>query len=110
MPKEQINFPAWQKTLHGLPALAGSDEGATADVDDTMFVRWNASDDGDGYIQLTFVHYEPQPWVDYEAAVAWPPGDLSASERYYGPLSRSEINRLIRVLRRARDAAYGRDE
>jgi hypothetical protein len=32
------------------------------------------------------------------------------TEGWYGTLDRHAINRLIRVLRRARDQAYGRDE
>lgn len=39
-----------------------------------------------------------------------PPDDLPAAMGgYYVTLNRSEINRVIRALREARDSAYGRD-
>lgn len=109
MPKEQINFPTWRKTLHGLPGLAGSDEGATAEIDDVLMVRWHGGETVDGYVQMSLVSQEPQPWADFDDAVCWPVPN-SASEHFTPVLSREDINRMIKVLRRARDAAYGRDE
>jgi hypothetical protein len=112
MPKEQINFAHWRKMLHGLPGLPGlrgSDEGATAEMDDILYVRWHDGSQVKGYVQLTVVSHEPQPWEDYEGADCWPPNN-TATERFLPPLSRDELNRLIRVLRRARDSAFGRDE
>lgn len=37
-------------------------------------------------------------------------GELAAFTGLWGTLSREHCNRLIRILRRARDQAYGRDE
>lgn len=36
--------------------------------------------------------------------------ELDASSGWFVDLDRSEINRLIRILRRARDSAFGKDE
>lgn len=109
MPKEQINYPLWRKTLHGLPGLSGSDEGATADIDPVLMVRWHDGSAVEGHVQLSIVRQETQLWKDFEEAESWPPGN-STSERYSPVLSREEINRLIKTLRRARDSAYGHDE
>jgi len=113
MPKEQINFPQWRKHGHGLPGTSGSDEDATAEIDDVLVVRWHDNSLVGGYVQMALVSQEPMPWADFEAAgVDVHPGPVmnTETERFMPVLSRSDINRLIKVLRRARDSAYGRDE
>lgn len=57
------------------------------------------------------------PESDY-LGVTWSSGGANvninisrdAANLYCDPLSRAEINKLIRVLRRARDQSFGRDE
>lgn len=109
MPKEQINFPRWRKMEHSLPGMA-SEQAATAERDDTLFVRWHDGTQVEGYVQLATVSYKPCAWADSDDAVVWPSSALNPSETYSPVLSREDLNRLIKALRRARDQAYGRDE
>jgi hypothetical protein len=89
MPKEKISSP-------------GPSEART---DPTTWVSWNRSADTNaGHVQLT-VTCAPSYIRDLVAAV-WDSDVLVSS----GSLTRREVNRLISVLRRARDQAYGRDE
>lgn len=67
-------------------------------------VTWRAGETG--YVQLATVS-ENSPFK-------WPPqegcDDKGDFDGWHVTLDRAGINRLIRVLRRARDAAFGRDE
>ena len=112
MPKEQINFPQWRKHVSGLPGTIGhdTDEYATAEIDDVLVVRWHDNSLVEGYVQMSLVAQEPMPWADYDEDAHSGPVLNTATERFTPVLSRSDINRLIKVLRRARDSAYGRDE
>lgn len=76
---------------------------------------------GDGFERHTVatVHWYPERDVLLEVDSSGDPiGFVDEKGRIIGepfgslaiPLNRSEINRLIKALRRARDAAYGRDE
>jgi hypothetical protein len=112
MPKEQINFPVWKKTGHGLPGSTGSDEAATAEIEDVLLVRWHDNSLVEGYVQMSLVSQEPMAWADFEAADVDPgsgPVVNTATERFTPVLSRDDLNRMIKVLRRARDSAYGKD-
>lgn len=56
----------------------------------------------------------PGPETDEAGTIVSTPltsADVGGSETMYAdPMTRDELNRLIRTLRRARDQAYGRDE
>ncbi|UDL15930.1 hypothetical protein QEH42_gp288 [Microbacterium phage Pumpernickel] len=72
----------------------------------SLEVNWNR--DG-GWVQLSIV--APYQW--WEKAVDPDHFDVHGAPYqsvYTDVLSRSEINHLIKTLRRARDAAYGADE
>lgn len=110
MPKEQINFPHWRKMTRGLPGQEVSDDEATAEIDDTLVVRWHDNTLVEGYVQMSIVGRAPIPWNDFDEDAESGPVLNTPDERFTPVLSRSDINRLIKVLRRARDSAYGRDE
>lgn len=125
MPREQINYPpigfddcstdeptATLTADHqqGVPVYARRGVAGRAH-EPTVHVGWLNSPDGAGWVQ---VHMEAAP--EYFRFVADHPDGPSLEQGVqrtsaYSPvLNRDEINRLIRVLRRARDQAYGRDE
>lgn len=82
--------------------------GTAGTSEQTISVSWLNSSDGTGWVQLAL-----EGDVDYFKFVQEFPDADSTSERttaYTPVLDRQEINRLIKALRRARDAAYGRDE
>lgn len=74
--------------------------------------RTDREDDGAGYVQLATVHTNspatmpnaPETAKDLDQEL--PPETLDG---WHVTLNREQINRLIRVLRRARDAAFGQD-
>lgn len=80
MPKENIN----------------SDDGGTTRIE----LSWQH----DAYVQLTTALRRE------EAATPEHPEHVAYDTGAYVPLDRYGINRLIQILRRARNAAYGRDE
>lgn len=103
MPKEQINFPEAQQT-HAAVMDGGvvTEQSTTTYTDPAVHVNWHAAGtDRGGHVQVSLEcdrsYYEQFP-------------DEVRGERYSPVLSRSEVNKLIRILRRARDQAYGRDE
>lgn len=88
-----------------------------------LAVRWRRGGermpDGEdsAHVGITLTEYEQMPWPEYWEQVSTV--DRRTAEKITPPvkeehfsrcLTRSEINQLIAVLRRARDAAYGRDE
>jgi hypothetical protein len=108
MPKEQINRSEWKKILLG-GGLPGEEEKGIehGTIEPEVYVRWTP----DSFVQLSMAHYETVPWStlradDFGNPSSWP----ASSDTFSGVLDRPEINKLIRTLRRARDAAYGRDE
>lgn len=123
MPKEQVNFSRTHKMHHSC-GLGDSEECTctpTADAMPGVVVRWGAGghDRFDiGNVQVTLLEYEQPPWAEWIATDPWgDPKNLTAfptppvkREIHSAVLTRSEINKLIQVLRRARDAAYGTDE
>lgn len=109
MPKEQINYPRTEKIYVDSSIDSPREEDAVAHVDPALIVHWNpAGDDRSGLVQVSTVKYDQVKWSEYDEAPAWP--REPSAELFSPPLSRSEINAMIRVLRRARDQAYGRDE
>jgi hypothetical protein len=114
MPREQINHPDFtnadfadsRKAHHpGLPNDTW--------VDSAMHVSWHPfSDQGLGFVQVALEadrRYLKSVMAQDEVDANGLPVD--PTPYVWTPvLTRSEINKLIRVLRRARDRAYGSDE
>lgn len=77
--------------------------------DPALAVRWNNSGhDREGNIQISLLQYPKFTDEEYRDLRCWPPSDVN--ETFTSMLSRSEVNVLIKTLRRARDQAYGQDE
>jgi hypothetical protein len=117
MPREQINFPETvkvfneekiSKTADGQVQIFG-----TADVsystEPAVHVSWVPGDriDATGLVQISLEADASYLRVCTEFADEQ---DSKRSYIYSPALARAEVNKLIRVLRRARDQAYGRDE
>lgn len=108
MPREQINYPARiaddidsKPSDGGVPVYARRGTGGCTAP--SLHVGWQM----DSWVQI---HFEADR--QYFEFIAENP-DASDPDRttgYTPVLSRDEINKLIKVLRRARDQAYGRDE
>jgi len=81
MPKELI----FQKTKHGDPDTAGT----------VVKVGWSREA---GHVELATIRDEGQTLEPGPESNGW-----------FAQLDRDGINRLIRVLRKARDAAFGSD-
>jgi len=99
MPREQINTVDLTATPVGA---------ATIQHEAGLHVSWHGGDDGhDGHVQVAL-----EADVSYLTfAAETPNGETSDRTLLYTPvLSRAEINKLIRTLKRARDKAYGADE
>jgi hypothetical protein len=122
MPKEQINWPDVKKMHHGNPD-DHIDDGPcpctpTAETMPTVYVRWGAGghDRLDiSNVQITLAVHEHPAWDEWTATDPWAgksafPALPVKEEHHSAVLTRSEINKLIKVLRRARDQAYGTDE
>lgn len=112
MPREQITYPSAK------PFMIDSDGNElelTANVparfkvlcDPELHVNWMPeSSDLGGHVQLS-LNMEA---VFLKHRAAGLTDDVSHAAIYTPTLSRQELNKLIRVLRVARDKAYGRDE
>lgn len=103
MPREQINFPQPVETHNGsIDADGVVEQSVEVSTDPAIHVNWhNAGNDHEGHVQVSLecdrTYFEQFP-------------DEDRGCRYSPVLSRSDVNKLIRVLKRARDQAYGRDE
>jgi len=91
---------------------------ASADPSMRARVTWRSDPDGDGHVQVATLrepHITCTSTGDSGTSVTTNPSSPSITSvtqqdsGWYVDLSREQINRLIRVLRRARDAAYGAD-
>jgi hypothetical protein len=116
MPKEQINFPAPFEprcTCSGNdgctncpPAIHGE-----AWPEPELNIGWGkANDYGPGHVQVSMllpVGYLKHLAASLASADAAAPAGIAA---FSPALSRDELNRLIRMARKARDEAFGRDE
>lgn len=132
MPKEIITHPlvtrdVWPREEHDCPTPeifpCSCDEVGVTRTWPALAVRWRrggeAMPDGEdsAHVGITLTEYEQMPWREYWEQVSTVDKRTAAKiappliEEHYGrTLTRAEINHLISVLRRARDAAYGRDE
>lgn len=113
MPKEQINRQKRYKVVVGaVPDKDGlMTSGEEFDGQDPIVnVNWLKSDVGAGHVQISI----DVPMISiYEAAdanrAAVGDGVASSSLVWTPPLERDEINKMIRILRHARDQALGAD-
>jgi hypothetical protein len=123
MPSEKINFTETTRMHHS--CNVDTDECTctpTADTRPGVRVNWGAGghDKLDiSNVQIALEVYEQPTWAEWIATGPWEPGNYGNSAFPHPPLkqticsdvlSRSELNKLIKVLKRARDAAYGSDE
>lgn len=104
MPREQINFPAIQDVKNFDPT--GAPIHGEAWRDPVLLVSWQANPDHEGHVQVALSN--PQSYL--KSAMGSAVTSDQDIELFTPVLNRDQLNRLIRVLRRARDQAYGRDE
>ena len=115
MPKEKINFPRVGQPIDWIPQLGEDQPGAWAEGVPEPVPTSVVSDDAQvqvGWHKDSYVQVSIEGHVSYfRFAAENPDGDTSErSTVYTPPLSREEINKMIRTLRRARDQVFGRDE
>lgn len=105
MPKEQINHPRVVEVT--CASGDGTPDSVEMREDPLVNVNWRNSPDGAGHVQVSL----DLPTGYLRMATESLNGDLvSGSALVWSPvLDRHDINRMIRALRRARDAAYGAD-
>lgn len=107
MPKEVITHAKSVDVVNGPP---GSKD-MNVITNPQLTLHWSSfkstEDEYHGVVQLSVVTYPTVSKDEWREALSWPPP--SESEVYSAVMSRDDINRLIRLLRRARDAAYGGD-
>lgn len=111
MPREQINYP---DTFVRDPAYDKIGIHGQSWPNPVIHVSWYPQKDDAGYAQVSIQC--PTAYIEHMAALvresdgpeALP--DTGFIHAFSPALKRHEINKLIRVLRRARDQAYGRDE
>lgn len=107
MPKEVINHPESHDTR-------GPDgEIVMVYTNPSVSVHWGNVYQGGreavpGNVVLQLSEFPSVTGEEFKAAESWPPPP--EREITAGPFSREQINKLIKTLRRARDAAFGRDE
>lgn len=101
MPREQINHPPLCEPTPEWPATPAP--GIRAWRDASLHVSWRP----DSHVQIAV---EMDVAYAQMAVDAPTDGEAARTEVFVPPLTREEINKLIRTLRRARDQAYGRDE
>lgn len=111
MPKEKINHLTERIYWTPQPDEEGpgawiSDSGEPADTivsDAQVQVGWHK----DSYVQVSIEGHVSF----FRYAAENPDGDASDRSTVYSPpLSRDEVNKMIRTLRRARDQVFGKDE
>ena len=105
MPFEHINHPT---PVEPDPDAAIPQSGV-AWAHPQLTVHWQReAADGPGVVELSLDC--PRAYLEYQARTLDAAPELDSLRVFLSPVSRADINGLIRTLRRARDAAYGRDE
>lgn len=110
MPREQINYvildqQAWTNQDGTYPQNNNVLGGPWRDP--ALHVSWHAEDEhSTGHVQVAF---EADP-AYLKFGAEHPNEDRERSSVWSPVLTRADINKLIRTLKRARDQAYGRDE
>jgi hypothetical protein len=110
MPKEVIAYaapverPSWD--------AEGVKTGSVMCTDPRLTLHWSALNSSEldlhGGVSLSIASYPVLTVEEYAELKCWPPEP--EFEQHTAPLDREAINKLIRLLRKARDVAYGRDE
>jgi hypothetical protein len=113
MPKEVIAWPHSEES-NSWNEL-GEVTGKVMITSPRLTLHWSTLSSSDmelsGGVSLSILPYPPVSKEDYDQATCWPPPpETPQDELYTANLERDQLNRLIRLLRKARDAAYGRDE
>ena len=104
MPKERITPQTSVKVRQG--STTPGDTGQEYDVfEPSVLLTWRTSSEGAGHVQFC-VEVDAADMLK-KAQVAQ--GDSHLMEGWGPPMNRGQINHLIRVLRRARDGAFGAD-
>src|SRR6185503_10881564 len=98
MPREQINHPSLDQTEPARP-FEGAAPAAKQWRDPAVHVRWERD-----YVQVVL---EADPGYLHYCADHEEPGPPGRASVFSPVLTRSEVNRMINALRRARDRAYG---
>lgn len=84
-------------------------KGAYVTEEPSLEVTWTRSGDMlGGWVQVS-IDMPREKWLENMKTLEDDP-NVIARAMYTDSLSRQEINNMIKVLRRARDAAYGADE
>lgn len=120
MPREQINFPNVVAVridkdgneLEYEPGTPVPPDDYGVFPDPALHVHWQQPAELAGSVH-TPGHVQVSVQMDakyFKARAAHLDASVSDTSIFTPLLSRSEINKLIRVLRSARDKAYGRDE
>lgn len=107
MPREQINFPPPVETHYGSIDENGvTEQHSEIRTDPAVHVNWhNVGNDHDGHVQVAL-----ECDREYLKELVEKLQDEDRICVSSSTLSRSDVNKLVRVSRRARDQAYGRDE
>jgi hypothetical protein len=105
MPREQINHPQEPDIVSDTGDKAVPEPIGTKVMENpaVVHVGWNRA----GWVQVSIE--ADQTYFRFVAENPDAQGD-GRTTAYVPPLSRDEVNKMIRALRRARDQAYGRDE
>jgi hypothetical protein len=111
MPKEVIQHPDSTDVRLG---STGGEEQVNVYTSPALTVRWGSSHTGSGGhtvpgdVQITISEFPVISKAEFHEAKSWPPDP--SRETHSAGLDRAQLNALIKVLRRARDQAFGRDE
>lgn len=101
MPKEQINYPRIRQVLQDGASITLPVASEVSD-DVCVSVGWNRS----GWVQVTL---ETPTKHLAQVLASYANDNVGDAVVYSETLSREEVNKLIRTLRKARDQAYGSD-
>lgn len=110
MPKEVIAHPRAEESREWNEH--GEVTGKVMTTTPRLTLHWSALSSSEldltGSVSLSVACFPTVTPGEYEKATCWPPEPLG--EYYTAGLDRDQINKLIRLLRKARNAAYGADE
>jgi hypothetical protein len=110
MPKEVIAHPRCEESNEWNEA--GEVTGRVMVTTPRLTLHWSALNSTElalnGGVSLSIGSFPAVSMEEFGAAKCWPPEP--EREQYTAELDRGQLNKLILLLRKARDAAYGRDE
>jgi hypothetical protein len=109
MPNEQINYPKWRDAPEMVHLSPSPGPGPVSRLEPVVQVGWAAATGSEeGTVQLTMTKLDDV--LTSQLGADGKPKKWPKSDERQVTLSRTEINKLIRTLRRARDQAFGQDE